>query len=373
MGCATAWRLAQRGQRVIGLEQFALGHQLGSSHGHTRIIRQAYYEHPCYVPLVRRAYEGWYELEQLQGEPLLISCPCLTLGPPTSELVQGVLASAREHHLPIETLTSDEVGKRFPAFAQRSEVVGVVESTAGYLYVERCVQAMAAAARRLGAELRDNEAILNWRAEGSTLVVRTTRGEYQAPRLIVTAGPWARSLLGELADRLRVMRQVALWHETSRPELFRRDRFPLFIAETPAGYFYGIPAVDLRGVKVARHYGADELLDPQQIERQISEADHAPVRQFLNDYLPAADGRCSEASVCIYTLTPDRHFLIDRHPTIEGVTFAAGFSGHGFKFAPVVGEILADLALTGRSDWPIERFRLRQACWSALGTRNCSS
>jgi sarcosine oxidase len=359
MGTAAAWRLAQRGVSVVGLEQFSLGHDRGSSHGHTRIIRQAYYEHPAYVPLVRRAYEGWYDLEQARGEHLLTACPCLTLGPPSSELVQGVLRSAEEHRLPIEELSREEVVRRYAAFTPAADAVGVIEHTAGFLRVERCVLAMAAEVRRLGADLRDNEPATGWRREGDSVVVTTARGEYRAPRLVITAGPWAGRLLGECGSRLRVMRQVALWHGSSRPDLFRRDRFPIFIAETGAGYFYGIPAIDPRGVKVARHYGAPELPSVDGIDRAVADDDRAAVRGFLDAYLPAADGPCADGSVCIYTLTPDRHFLIDRHPEADGVVFAAGFSGHGFKFAPVVGEILADLALDGATRWPIDLFRRR--------------
>jgi sarcosine oxidase len=359
MGTAAAWRLAQRGLRVLGLEQFALGHDQGSSHGHTRIIRQAYYEHPAYVPLVRRAYEGWYELEQARGEHLLTTCPCLTLGPPDSELVQGVQRSAGEHGLPIEDLTADEVQRRYPAFdvADKGDVVGVLEHTAGFLYVDRCVRALADEARRLGGQLRENEAVVGWERRGGAVVVRTTAGEYAAPRLVLTAGPWAARMLGDVGSSLRVMRQVVLWHEAARPELFRRDRFPIFIAQTAGGYFYGLPALDPRGVKVARHYGAAELPGPEGVAREVTEEDRAPVRAFLRQYLPGA-GESRHGSVCLYTLTPDRHFLIDRHPEAEGVGLAAGFSGHGFKFAPVVGEMLADLAVQGGTPWPIDLFRL---------------
>lgn len=359
MGTAAAWQLARRGLSVLGLEQFALGHDRGSSHGHTRIIRQAYYEHPDYVPLVRRAYEGWFELEQARGEHLLTTCPCLTLGPPDSDLVQGVRRSAREHGLPIEDLDAREVQRRYPAFelSGAGECVGVVEHTAGFLYVDRCVRAMADEARQLGARLRENEPVVGWERRGDGVVVRTAAGEYAAARLVLTAGPWAGRLLGEYGQSLRVMRQVVLWHETPRPELFRRDRFPIFIAEAEGGYFYGLPALDPRGVKVARHYGASELAGPEGVLREVTGEDRSPVRDFLRRYLPAA-GESRHGSVCLYTLTPDRHFLIDRHPGVGGVALAAGFSGHGFKFAPVVGEALADLAVEGKTSRPIALFGL---------------
>jgi sarcosine oxidase len=359
MGSAAARELARRGLSVLGLEQFALGHDRGSSHGHTRIIRQAYYEHPAYVPLVRRAYEGWYDLELQTGEHLLTGCPCLTLGPPDSELVQGVRRSAQEHALPIEVLSPDEVCKRYPAFelSHAGGDVGVIEHTAGILHVDRCVRAMADEARRLGARFHEHETVLRWQGTDSGILVQTARGAYQASRLVLTAGPWASQILGACGQSLRVMRQVVLWHDSARMELYRRDHFPLFIAQTTEGYFYGIPAIDRRGVKVAQHYGASELVSPDEIDRTVTDADRVPIRVFLDRYLPTA-GACSDSSVCIYTLTPDRHFLIDLHPDTEGVVFAAGFSGHGFKFAPVVGEILADLVMHGKTDWPIELFRL---------------
>jgi sarcosine oxidase len=360
MGAAAAWHLARRGARVLGLEQFSLGHDRGSSHGHTRIIRQAYYEHPAYVPLVRRAFEGWYDLEQRQGVLLLTTCPCLTLGPPESELVTGVLRSAAEHQLPIQELSPAEVTRRFPAFRLEATagLAGVVEYTAGFLYVDRCVLAMLDEARRLGADLRDNEAVLGWERSGNGVRVRTTAGDYSASKLVITAGAWAGGLLGACGASLRVMRQVVLWLGTADSALFRRDRFPIFIADTPGGVFYGLPELDGRGMKVARHYGAAELAGPSQVQRDLSPADEEDVRGFVAGYLPAANGPCRAASVCMYTLSPDRHFLIDRHPEAAEVVLAAGFSGHGFKFAPVVGEVLADLVETGRTDWPIDLFRV---------------
>jgi sarcosine oxidase len=357
MGSAAACALARRGCRVLGLEQFALGHDQGSSHGATRIIRKAYSEHPDYVPLVCRAYAGWYDLEQRAGKHLLTECPCLSIGPTDGELLAGVRRSAEQHGLPVEALSAQELRRRFPPFRIGDEMAGVLESSAGFLAVDECVRALQEEARRLGAELHERERVTGWAVEGDGVSVQTATGRYRAARLVLTAGPWAGRLLAGLGVPLSVMRQVPIWLAPSDLRLFRRDLFPVFIADTPEGYFYGLPALDEDGVKVARHYGAPELTGPDLVERTVTLADEEPVRAFVRTYLPEADGERRRASVCLYTLTPDRHFVIDVHPQYQQVALAAGFSGHGFKFAPAVGEALADLALEGRTSLPIGLFR----------------
>jgi sarcosine oxidase len=358
MGSAAACELARRGRRVLALEQFALGHDRGSSHGHTRIIRKAYYEHPDYVPLVCRAFERWYDLEQSQGIHLLTESPCLSIGRADSPMIAGVRASAEQHKLPVEHLSADDLRRRFPAFRFGEEYVGVLERSAGFLYVEDCVQAHVCEAVRLGADVRDNEPVVAWQSDGREAVVETHAGRYTAARLILTAGPWAGQLLAGWGSRLRVMRQVVQWFATSNPRRFRRDVFPLYIADTPRGHFYGFPMLSANGVKVAQHYGAPELGSPTEVNRTVGRADEERLRAFLQEHLPDVDGPCRRSSVCIYTLTPDRHFLIDLHPEYPNVALAAGFSGHGFKFASVVGEILADLAENGRTDLPIGMLRI---------------
>ena len=358
MGSAAAFELARRGRSVLALEQFPLVHDRGSSHGHTRIIRRAYYEHPAYVPLVRRAFERWYDLEQRTGRHLLTECGCLGIGPPDGEVVNGVLAAAREHHLAVDRLLAADLRARFPQFRFADGSVGVLERDAGFLYVEDCVLAHLDAGRALGAQLQPEEPVTGWAANGDGVTVTTTKQTYRGERLVLTVGPWAGRLLGRHGSPLRVMRQTILWFGTADPAAFRRDVFPIFLAEVPGGPFYGLPAVDGRGLKVARHYGAPEQHSPEEIERAVRPGDEAPVRQFLAEHIPAANGPLHAAQTCIYTLTPDRHFLIDRHPDHPQVVIAAGFSGHGFKFAPVVGEILADLVETGCTRWPIDMFRL---------------
>lgn len=358
MGSAAAFELARRGRRVLGLEQFSLAHDRGSSHGLTRVIRKAYYEHPSYVPLLRRAYERWYDLEQRQGRRLFVECGVLSLGRADTELVSGVRRAAQEHHLPVEELSSADLRRRYPVFQFGEDCVGFLERDAGFLQVEDCVVAHAEEARRLGAELRAGETVHSWEATAKGVLVQTDGGKYTAERLIVTAGAWASRALADLGLPLTVLRKILCWYATKDDSLFRRDRFPIYMAEVPEGMFYGFPVLDGNGHKVARHDGGATVADPSALDRTISPADQAECLPFLERYLPAATGPVRFGRICMYTVTPDHHFAIDLHPHHSNVAIAAGFSGHGFKFCSVVGEILADLVEKGSTPLPIEMFRL---------------
>jgi sarcosine oxidase len=360
MGAAAAAALARRGQRVIGFDRHSRGHDQGESHGHTRIIRTAYYEAADYVPLAQAAFAGWYDLEQRSGHHLVTACQCLSIGTESSTLIQGVRRAASQHGLVSESLDSAGLHQRFPQFKFSDEYVGVVESSAGFLYVDECVRALQADAAAHRAELRFNEQVIEWTVTDGTVAVRTTWETISAKRLVITAGAWSKESLGGLKLPLTVMRQVPQWFKPSDAWAFRRDRFPIFMAELPDGHYYGVPMIDPRGVKIARHYGAPELPGPKQARYDITPEDEAPIRQFLKEHLPGVNGPRQAASVCLYTLTPDRHFIIDRHPEFPQVVLACGFSGHGFKFAPVVGEILADLAMNGETQHPIGMFRINR-------------
>jgi sarcosine oxidase len=361
MGSAACFELARRGRRVLGLEQFPLVHDRGSSHGHTRIIRTAYAEGPAYVPLVRRAFERWYELEQLTGRHLLTECPCLNVGPPGSEHVEGVRASVREHKLVSEELTGEAINRRFPAFRFPADFVGVLEQAAGFLYVEECVRAHIDAAGSLGVEIHAEEPVREWKVVGKGVEVTTDKATYRAAKLVVTAGAWATKLLADIGVPLVVMRQTLHWFGGGDFEgSVRRDKFPIFIADVPGGPFYGLPAIDHFGLKVARHYNAPELPNPDGVNWNVTGADGEAVSLFLANYTHYLLHVETKAQVCMYTVTPDHHFVIDVHPAHPQVSVACGFSGHGFKFASTVGEIMADLAEQGRTKHDIALFSARR-------------
>jgi sarcosine oxidase len=352
MGAAALSALARRGRRVLGLEQFGIGHDLGSSHGHTRVIRTAYYEHPSYVPLCRQSFAEWRDLERRTNRNLLVDCPCLSIGLPDGELIAGVQRAAQEHQLQVESFDASELTRRYPQFRFSDPYVGALERESGFLYVDACVRALVDDAIAAGAEVRENTPVIHWHADDAGIRVRTSDGEISARRLVITAGPWTGQLLNTVSAMLTVMRQIVFWFQTDDSPNFSASRFPVFMADVPDGCFYGIPATHGRGLKVARHYQAPELQSLDEIQRTIDSRDESPIREFVRRHIPEGDRPVENSSVCIYTLTPDRHFVIDRHPQFDSVALACGFSGHGFKFAPVVGELLADLIDDVRESGP---------------------
>jgi sarcosine oxidase len=347
VGSAALFHLARRGARVLGIDRFAPGHDRGSSHGQTRLIRTAYFEHPDYVPLLFRAFELWGELEAACRETLYRQVGLLQVGPPEGQLLRGVRASAAAHNLPIENLSAAESMRRFPAFRVPSGCEAVFETRAGYLLVERCVRAHAELAVRAGARLNVGEAIRSWRADGSGFVVETDAARYAADSLVITAGPWAAQLLGEVGIRLQVLRKPLFWFR-QRGETCDADRgCPTFFYELPHGCFYGVPRIDPSGVKVAEHTGGAVVDDPLAVNRDVDPAEQHRVTSFAGEFLAGATSECIGHAVCMYTMTSDAHFVVDRHPDYPRVVFAAGLSGHGFKFAGVLGEALAQLVLEG--------------------------
>jgi len=353
VGSAALATLAARGARVLGLDRFPPGHARGSSHGQTRMIRQAYFEHPAYVPMVLRAYELWAELEQRSDTKLLTQTGLVEIGSPEGVVVCGVLESARQHSLPVEALSRQEIMSRWPGLSVPEQLAGVFEPTAGYLRVEECVRVQADEAASLGAELRVGETALNWRPLGTGVMVRTDRASYEAARLVIAAGSWSGQLLADLGLKLEVRRKPLYWYAAKSGEYLVENGCPSFLFELPSGVFYGFPQIDSAGVKIAEHSGGAVVADPLLVNRDIDVTDQRRVEAFAADCLPGLTNRCTAHTTCMYTMTPDEHFVVDRHPSHPQVVFAAGLSGHGFKFAPVLGEALADLALDGRTDLPI--------------------
>jgi len=352
VGSAALFHLAVRGAWVLGLDRFPPGHDRGSSHGQTRIIRLAYFEHPDYVPLLRRAYELWEELGRRRGRPLYHEIGLLQIGPPEGTVVSGVRRSAKEHGLEIEELDAAEIARRFPGFRADNDWTGIFERRAGYLEVENCVVAHVEEALRLGAELRTGLAVHGWQSGKHGIMVATDAGDFHTERLILTPGPWAPQLLADLSLPLIVRRKHQFWYPAG-PAYQADHGCPGYLFETPSGVFYGLPQIDERGLKAAEHTGGPLVADPLSVDRTVDAAEQTRVEQFLSARLPGVRRPFARHSVCMYTLTPDEHFIVDRHPADPRVVLASGLSGHGFKFTCVLGEALADLALSGTTRLPI--------------------
>lgn len=353
VGSAAVFHLARRGWKTLGLDRFPAGHDRGSSHGETRVIRQAYFEHPDYVPLLLRAYERWAELESLTRQTLFQQVGLLQVGPPNGEVVPGVLRSAKEHGLRVEELTADETRRRFPAFRVPEGMVAVWEPQAGYLRVEKCVLAHLTAAVNAGAELRSGVEVHSWRSSTRGVEVVTNRGTFAAQRLVITAGPWAATFLAEMQLPLRVLRKHVYWFQNASSTARQEAGCPTYLWELPTGVFYGFPQIDSRGVKMGEHTGGEQLADPLGDPREFDPADCERVTAFRAACLPEVSGEIEQRSVCYYTMSADGHFYVDHLPEQPQVVFAAGLSGHGFKLVNVLGEALADMVTTGSTTLPI--------------------
>lgn len=340
IGSGVLCHLARRGVRVLGLDQHAPAHGYGSSHGETRIIRTAYFEHPDYVPLLRRAYRLWDELAAVRERRLFERVGLLQVGPPTGEVVQGVLRSAAAHGLTVERFSSREVQNTFPGFVTSDGDEAVFERDAGYLRVEWCVQAHLAEALRAGAEYRSGVRVDSWERAESDFLVCTASETFRARQLVIAAGPWAGRLLVDLGVPLVVLRKPVFWFRPQSPR-YAAPHAPTFLYELPHGVFYGFPAIDAQGLKVGEHSGGSVVDDPAAVDRALWPHERDACEQFLSQHLPQVGRDFVRQSVCLYTMSPDQHFLVDQHPQHAGLWLAAGFSGHGFKFASVLGEAIA--------------------------------
>jgi sarcosine oxidase len=360
MGSSAVYHLAKRGAKVLGLEARTPAHDQGSSHGESRIIRQAYFENPAYVPLVLRAYELWEELEAESSQDLLNITGGVAIGSAQSGLITGCLKSADAYGLAHELFDAKQMKRRFPQFVLANDEVAFHEPNAGFLRPEECIKQHLQCASRRGANLHFKEPILSWTAaeSGQGVSVVTDRQTYHADSLVLSVGAWTSELVPRLSIPLTVSRRVMFWlHPTSQRSSFSKNAFPIFLWEPSQGpLFYGFPRVDeMSDPKVAIHWGGEECT-PSTIDRNIHPQDIAAIRSSIEHRIPELNGEVSRAVTCMYTTTPDEHFIIDAHPGHPQVSIAAGFSGHGFKFSSVVGEILADLALTRNTSNDIALF-----------------
>ncbi|WP_394327254.1 N-methyl-L-tryptophan oxidase [Halopelagius inordinatus] len=359
MGSATAFHLAERGADVLGLERYDIPHEMGSSHGVTRIIRKAQYEDPAYVPLVRRAYDLWAELEERTGRELLHVTGGIDAGPPESEVFAGSVRSCEEHDIDHEVLSADEVNDRFPGYDLPAGHRAVYQPDGGFLVPEQSIIAHVEAAQEAGAEVRARESVVDFAPlpDGGVRVT-SEKATYEADRLVVAAGAWARELVPELSELAVPERQVLAWLRPRTPEQFDASNFPVFVHAADDGHYYGFPRHDVPGFKFGKFNHFGETVDPDTMNREPRREDEEMLRAYAERYFPDGAGPTMRLATCMFTNTPDDHFVLDTLPDHPQITVGAGFSGHGFKFASVVGEVLADLALDGETDHDVGLFGL---------------
>jgi sarcosine oxidase len=359
MGSSTLFHLARRGVRVLGLEQYSPGHTRGSSHGDSRIIRETYFEHPLYVPLVRRAHELWRELEELSGASLMRINGGLMIGPPEGSVVTGTLRSAHEHQLPYEILDAADVRARFPPFTIERNLTAVFDPRAGYLDADACNRAHIDAATAAGATACFDEPALEWNADDDGARVRTRSGWYSAGKLALTGGPWNGSLASELNLPLEIERQTVFWLEPPRSNDYEPERFPIYAYEYKPGHIcYGFPRL-ARGIKASVMHSGEIVDSPAQVRRSVADEELEPLRAALRPVLPGlALAAVRERATCLFTNTPDHDFIIDWHPLHPNVLVSSPCSGHGFKFASAVGELQAQLLTDQPTRFDLSPFRI---------------
>ena len=366
MGSAAIYELARRGRRVLGLEQLTIPHELGSSAGATRIFRFAYFEHPSYVPLMRLSFTRWQALERDFGERLLTVTGGLDIGLPTGRVVKGAKEACRLHGLTHAVLGASEVQRRHPAWRLPPEFEAVWQPEAGFLPADRAIVAHATLARRLGAEVHENEPVLRWKAAGDHVEVETAASRYEAGSLVLAAGAWTSKLLGQFEALAVPQRQVVGWFKTDGAP-FAPQSFPVFILDCPErGNFYGFPERAAgEGFKVGKFRHREEDVDPDAIDRRITAADEA-VLTWIGRYLATPMGTGVAFKTCMFVNSPDGQFILDTLPEHRNVAVAAGFSGHGYKFCSGIGAILADLAMHGATPHDTGLFKLSRPALAAV-------
>ncbi|ELZ21877.1 N-methyltryptophan oxidase [Haloterrigena salina JCM 13891] len=358
MGSATAAHLADRGCDVLGLERYDVPNTMGSSHGITRIIRRAYYEHPSYIPLVERAYELWDDLADETGRDVIHRTGSIDAAPPDNVVFEGSLRSCEEHDIPHEVLTSAEVAERFPGYDLPEGYKALYQPDGGFVVPEQAIVGYVETAQAAGAEVRARERVLEWEPTSDEGVrVETDRGTYEAENMVLAAGAWNYKFADVLEGLAVPERQVLGWFQPDRPSTFEPETFPVWNLKVPEGRFYGLPIYDVPGFKIGKYHHRDKQVDPDDYEREPNREDERLLREVTENYFADAAGPTMRLATCMFTNSPDEHFILDTLPEHPQVAVGAGFSGHGFKFASVIGEILADLAIDGDTDHPVDMFR----------------
>ncbi len=361
MGSATCFQLAQRGHKVLGLEQFDIPHELGSHSGQSRIIRKAYAELPDYVPLLERAYQNWKALEDQTGSQVYFRTGLVYFSKPSQPLMKGVHESADKYKIRVNSLTSAETSKKYPQFNIPADYEKLEEPDAGFVTPERSILLFTEQALQRGAAIHTKEKVLEWKRADGNISVRTDKALYTCKRLVITAGPWAGKMIPGMTANLKVTRQMTAWVKPKKWEDFLLGRFPCWVLEDDKkpGSFYGFPVLPVVkfggpvGLKLAHHFHG-KVSDPDSINRIPTAEDEADLVDVLNKFMPQGYAATLVMKTCMYTNTPDENFVLDFLPGYDkDVVIATGFSGHGFKFASVVGEIMADLSMNGKTSLPI--------------------
>jgi sarcosine oxidase len=362
MGSAACYHASKAGAKVLGIEQFDLGHQLGSHGGQSRIIREAYFEHPNYVPLLRRSYENWRQLEKEAQTDLMQLNGLLYMGKPGGTLIEGVNLSAGLYDIPVENIKDTPKSDLYKAFKLPADYEVLYEPGAGFVRPEKAILCHTGLAIEAGAEIRTDEKVLNWHEKKGKVFIETDKAAYSCQKLIITAGPWASDMLPNFSKHLQVSRQLITWVKPKDPALFKPELFPCWTLEVAEmnGIFYGFPLIDSgetglsEGLKIGYHWSERYIQDVSAIDRSALPEEIDEVTEFMKRFMPDVNDELYETHVCMYTNTPDSDFIIDYLPNNKHVVFATGFSGHGYKFAALIGEILSDLVLTGKTTESID-------------------
>ena len=361
MGAPACYYLAKRGYKVLGIEQFDITHEFGSHDGQSRIIRKAYFEHPAYVPLLNKAYENWKKLEDDTGEQVYYQTGVAYFGRQHETVLKGVKLSADRYNIPVEKIDIASSKKRFTQFNIPENFETLFEPEAGFITPEKAIKLYAGQAVKFGAEIHTHEKVIDWRKAGNRLVVNTNKKSYYCNKLIITAGAWSGNMIPRISGKIEVTRQFVAWIKPKNWNDYTLHNFPCWmIDDERPGCYYGFPILppdkfgEPHGLKIACHYPGS-ITEADKVNRQNTEEDIENIRYALDKYFPGIFNGMVTTKTCLYASLPDENFIIDKLPGFEDhVTIACGFSGHGFKFASVVGEILADLAIEGSTRQPID-------------------